>query len=1062
MTSSTKKANRRSWLTIGILALCCSFLTTPCRADSNYLIDVWTPYEGLPQSRVMSIAQTPDGYLWLSTQLGWLARFDGIRFDHFNPNNTPTLLSPEIPKLFLDDTGVLWISDIDGKMVSYFEGEFTTRTDKKPGYYKRAIEWIGRHGDENRFTTAAGMLLRIGTEATYENENNAPTQSAEEAQQFCQDKDGTLWCRTVREKFGTWENGEFHPLSADPFAPGTKLNQLLAIPEGGLWIATNDGLWKSEQGNVSRYLPDLQNGKNIDQIALSSDGTLWMLTGNNLMQIRNEEVVKVTTLTDLGAPPKGRSHQIQTDSNGGAWILNFGKGVWHVEASGSLDVLNTENGLPSDLVETWFEDREKNIWLGTAAGLVRLKPRWFQIIDTSSTGSGTGVVSISEDAGGDMWLGGANGLTRWRDDTASNVALPVLREGFPISEVTIAPGEIPGEVCLGTVQSGAFLLRDGLVKQPFSYRAPGLAIRVIRRDPEGGIWFGGEFGLFRWDGKNLREFGPKDGLNPGHIHDISFDEHGVPWIAKADDLLVVFRDGRFETVPMPGISRSLRIYTVLCGSNGNVWLGTVGAGLLHISQGKLFQYTKQDGLPSDSISQLLEGDEGYLWGGTLQGIFRVSTAELDMSSAGVRRTVLFQNYDHSDGLPTAECSGGLQPSCWKASDGKLWFSTSTSAVVVDPKQIHQNLTPPPIVIEQMRVNGEDVQAVQAKGKQTSLKVPPGRHRYEFFFTGLSFTAPEKVRFQWRLDGVDSEWVDGGKLRSVSYGGLEPGNYHFSVRASNNDGIWSIEPATVTFNVAPLFWQRTSVRVAGSIVFLGLSYLLITGVMKRRHVREMQFIEYELSLEQQRFRHKAAMEAERSRIAAELHDDLGANLTQIQWLGESSGNTLRSEKTEKELLQRIARKSREMVSLIDQIVWAVNPKNDTLEQLATYICNFAEQYFRDSVTRCRIDIPEEIPPCPLKSDVRHHLFLIAKEALHNVAKHASTDRVWLRMTYKNEIFRLVIEDRGRGFDTSSEATGNGLANMRNRAQLAGVELSIDSSPGKGTRTTLIMNFNQNPD
>ena len=263
----------------------------------------------------------------------------------------------------------------------------------------------------------------------------------------------------------------------------------------------------------------------------------------------------------------------------------------------------------------------------------------------------------------------------------------------------------------------------------------------------------------------------------------------------------------------------------------------------------------------------------------------------------------------------------------------------------------------------MRVNGTDVGTRTSDGERAVIDISPGRHRYEFLFTGLSFTAPEKVRFQWRLEGVDADWIDGGKQRSVAYSGLEPGHYQFAVRASNNDGVWSTRPATVTFNVTPHFWQRAGFRIAFAIITLGLSYLLVTGIMRRKHVREMRFLEYERSLEQQRFRHKAAMEAERARIAAELHDDLGANLTQIQWLGESAVPTGNSSSAENELLLRIARKSREMVRLIDQIVWAVNPKNDTLEQLVTYICNFAEQYFRDSATRCRIDVPEDMPASP---------------------------------------------------------------------------------------------------
>ena len=1046
-----------------MLAVLFRVMIAPCKADSNYLVDVWTPYEGLPQSRVLGISQTPDGYLWVSTQLGWLARFDGIDFDHFNPNNTPELLSPEIRKLIVDDRGELWICDIDGRMISYSGGNFTKRTGDKPGYDKRVVEWIGRHGDENRFFTASGMLMRVGDQVSYENEKNPSMPLPGAIRQFCQAKDGTLWARTSGGKFGRWVNGALGSMAEGDLSAEIKVNYLLANPDGGLWIATDDGLWKLENGRTSRCLPKLPDAsRSVDQLALSPDGGLWILAGKNLMLIRDEMVALVTPFDDLGDPPKGRNHEIHPDSNGGAWILSFGAGVWHVDAEGELTVLNAGNGLPSNLVECWFEDREKNIWLGTAAGLVRVRPRWFQVIDTNSVGSGTGVVSICEDSGGDMWLGRTDGLSHLHHGTTEDVPLRMIRAGFPIAEVTIAPGGIPGEVWLGTVQSGAFLLRDGVIHQPFPYPSPGLAIRVIRRDPEGGIWFGGEFGLFRWDGKSLRRFGPEDGLKPGHIHDISFDAHGVPWIAKADDLLVVFKNGRFENVPLPGIPPSLRIYTVLCGTNDNVWLGTVGAGLLHLSRGRMFHYTKEDGLPSDSVSQLLEGDDGFLWGGTLQGIFRVSTTALDMRTKGVDHPMLFQNYDHSDGLPTAECSGGLQPACWKAGDGRLWFSTSTSAVVVDPGQVRKNLAPPAIAIEQMRVNGEDVHAEQSNGKHVTLAIRPGRHRYEFLFTGLSFTAPEKVRFQWCLNGVDAGWVDGRKQRSASYGGLEPGAYQFAVRASNNDGVWSREPATVNFTVAPYFWQRTSVRITGGIAFLALAYLLITGIMKRKHVREMRFLEYERSLEQQRFRHKAAMEAERSRIAAELHDDLGANLTQIQWLGDAANRARTSASGENELLDRIIRKSRDMVRMIDEIVWAANPKNDTLEQLVTYVCNFAEQYFRDSPTRCRIDVASEIPDHDLTADVRHHLFLIAKEALHNVAKHAATNRVWVRVTCEAGVFKLLIEDRGNGFDLASSEAGNGLANMWNRAKLAGVELSIDSSPGNGTRIALTMQLNPNHD
>lgn len=1021
------------------------------RADPPYIIDVWTPYQGLPQSRVLSIAQTPDGYLWVGTKLGWLARFDGVKFVQFSPANTPAMESPEIEKLLLDDSGVLWITDIDGRLVRYADGTFENKAEKKAGPLKRLSRWIGRAGSENRFVTVSGALVRLDGKLVYENEANLDPIKGLGIQQYCQDGDGILWCRTRDGRIGRWADGGFlqEPESALPST--LAVNHLLPASDGGLWLATHDGLWKRENGVFSR-LPLQLHGleSRILQVAKNPDGSLWLRTAQGLMREHDGAVVRKIDLLGIEAKALNQPLEMHADSQGGVWILGMARGVGHARANGELTILTMQNGLPSDQVETWFEDREANIWLGTAAGLVRLRPRWFEIIKTESTGPGAGVVSVCEDAGGSIWLGRANGLTRWKEGLAEDIPLPPSRQGIPIADVTVAPGESPGDVWLGTVPSGTRLLRDGQVEHPFPFTKAGMAIRMIRKDPKGHIWMGGEFGLFRWDGKDLRKFGEEDGLQLGHIHDMSFDAQGHPWIAKAEDLLTVYRNDRFESFPLPGLSSSLWINTVVCGKRGDVFLGTIGDGLFHLTGGKVRRYTTEDGLPGNSVTQLIEDDLGYLWGGTLRGIFRVSTHSLDRQAKSGEAQHLFENFDHSDGMITAECSGGLQPACWKARDGRIWFSTSGGAVRIDPAKVRANTAPPAVILEEMRVNDTRVNL-----GPSGSDIGPGRHRYDFEFTGINFTAPEKIRFQWKMNGVDNDWVDGGSVRKVSYQGLEPGNHHFSVRASNSSGVWSRKPATVHFHVTPFFWQRHSVRIAFVLGCLAAAYLLVVGSIRRRHLRELRELEYARSLEQQRFRHRQAMENERSRIAAELHDDLGANLTQIQWLGDAVSRAQLPHTGENELIHRITRKSRDMVRLIDEIVWAVNPKNDTLEQLVTYVCNFAEQFFRDSPTRCRIDVAASIPDHKLEADVRHHLFLIAKEALHNVAKHGATDRVWVRVNGDGETFSLLIEDRGAGFDSATVAAGDGLANMRNRAKLAGAEITIDSSHGNGTRVSLSM-------
>ncbi len=1038
----------------GILAM-----SGACRADLPFVVDVWNPYQGLPQSRVLSIAQTPDGYLWVGTKLGWLARFDGVRFVQFSPENTPAMESPEIEKLLLDDQGVLWIADIDGRLVQYANGTFENKAEAKPGHFKRVSSWIGRWGNEKRFATVSGGLIRLEDQLIYEMEAIVdPAKGPIVIDQYCQDGSGIIWCRNRAGRLGRWVDGGFHQEPDSVLPAAAKVTHLMPSSGGGLWIATHSGLWKRKDETIVRVplqLPGLDS--RILQLARSPDNSLWLRTPVGLFLVRDGAVVRRVALPSLEAKALNEPLEMHADSQGGVWILKVASGVWHVGADGRLTILNRQNGLPSDQVEAWYEDREGNIWLGTASGLVRLRPRWFEIVATESTGPGAAVVSVCEDAGGAIWLGRTNGLTRWNQGIAEDIPLPATRHGIPIADVTVAPGETPDEVWLGTVPSGTMLRRNGLVEYPFPFQQAGMAIRVIRKDPEGGIWFGGEFGLFRWLDNNLRKFGPEDGLKYGHIHDIAFDANGHPWIAKAEDLLAVYRNDRFESFPLPGLSRSLWINTVLCGAQGDIWLGTIGDGLFHLSGGRVLRYTTKDGLPGNSVTQLIEDDWGYLWGGTLRGIFRVSSRSLEMRAKNKDAPIWFEKFGHADGLTTAECLGGLQPACWRARDGRIWFSTSGGAVRIDPAEVRINHHPPSVIIEEMQVNESSV-----RNDPAGTTIEPGHHRYDFEFTGINFTAPEKLHFQWKLSSVDTDWIDGGNVRKASYQGLKPGNHQFSVRARNSSGVWSLDPATFPFHVTPFFWQRHSVRIAFALGCLAAVYLIIVGAMRRKHFRELRELEFARSLEQQRFRHKQAMEDERSRIAAELHDDLGANLTQIQWLGDAVSRAQLPTTGENELIHRITRKSRDMVRLIDEIVWAVNPKNDTLEQLVTYVCNFAEQYFHDSPTRCRIDVAASIPVHKLEADIRHHLFLIAKEALHNVAKHGNTDRVWVRVNIDDSSFRLLIEDRGAGFDVANAEAGDGLANMRNRAKLAGADLTIESSPGKGTRVSLSMNLNPQND
>jgi signal transduction histidine kinase len=458
--------------------------------------------------------------------------------------------------------------------------------------------------------------------------------------------------------------------------------------------------------------------------------------------------------------------------------------------------------------------------------------------------------------------------------------------------------------------------------------------------------------------------------------------------------------------------------------------------------------TQADGLLDDNVCQILDDGLGYLWLGTARGIARLAKAEIHDFFNGRAEEVTGLRYGTSDGMPATQCSSGFQPACLRDSAGRLWFATGGGAAVVQPEQVELNRLPPQVAIESVSVDGVPQKLRPRKngvGRPLpfeDLLVGPGKHHVEFRFAGLSLSAPEKVCFRWLLEGAEQKWVEGGPARSASYSLLPPGHYVFRVKACNNDGVWNEQGVSLAFFIQPFFWQTWWFRIVLPLMAIGVSGGLALAAIRRRS-----------RLQLERFEHQQAMERERARIAQDLHDDLGASLTQIAWLGEAVSSGGFESQESRSLLRQIVAKSRDMAQTIDEIVWAVNPKNDALENLVIYVCQFAEEFFRGTATRCRIDVAEPVPACPLAADRRHNLFLVLKEALHNAGKHAGASEVWVRCTAEGGAAQFVIEDNGRGYDPAAQATGDGLSNMRLRAARVGADLHIRAALGAGTCVTV---------
>jgi signal transduction histidine kinase len=524
-------------------------------------------------------------------------------------------------------------------------------------------------------------------------------------------------------------------------------------------------------------------------------------------------------------------------------------------------------------------------------------------------------------------------------------------------------------------------------------------VRALAQTPDGTVWAGADDGtIYRCEPDKLTPFRPKDAL-----------------------------------AEQP-------IYSLYADSDGTLWAGTFRGGLLRFRNGVFSRITAKQGLPADVISQILEDKHGRLWLGTHQGIYCVAKSALNACADGGTNAVDYVAYGRHDGLPALECSDGYQPACWHGADGKLWFTTVRGVVWVNPDELMTRSPPPPVIIEELSVDGEPV---SLRGKK--IIVPPGRSQYDFRFTALSFDAGDRARFRYQLAGFDSRWVN-ADTRTAHYGPLPPHDYCFRVLACNSEGVWNETGATVAFEVLPYFYQTLWFKTLVSVAILGGVAFAVRRVVTRKYRRQL------VLMEQQH-----AIERDRARIAKDIHDDIGAGLTQITLLTELAR---REPAQTGSNLERISDSARTLTKAMDEIVWAVDPQHDTFDGLMDYISAYAEDFLRVAGIRCRMDLPMALPAMRVDAELRYNLFLALKEALNNIVKHSKATEVWLRLRIEPKSFTLVIEDNGRGLiaggDGSSAdriASGCGLENMRKRLTAVGGHCKIQSLDGQGTQVEM---------
>ncbi|MFC7335643.1 two-component regulator propeller domain-containing protein [Haloferula chungangensis] len=990
-------------------------LTSLCAAEaesSNWFYRAWQTEDGLPDNSISDLAQSPDGYLWVATK-GGLMRFNGAEFATMPLHRLPGLPSRAVRAMFLDSRGRVW------------------------------------------FAMERGPLIRAGVDSVHPffPADGLPTQRVIG---ITEDGQGTIWACF---------SGEVCYIEGDSI---TTLGEAEGLLRGGSPSLASDSfgnVWLSIGGMLGQlskegFSPLYPLGDLRATIAPAGDGGLWITANSKLMRLPvNGDPASVTSL-----PDDSRANVIYEDPSGTVWIGTSGHGLFRFDG-GVLKAIPTSH--PD--IECITEDREGNIWAGTSGGGLNLiKPLSVELIEEPNQAFLTSAQSVSIGSNGRIWavtergglVSGSNG--RWRSESGGQVWSGTL--------ASCVAADQNGRVWVGTRDKGILVHhQDKWQVFPLDHKLKHRVVRSLLAASNGDIWaaFDTPFQVHRIRNGQATNF-PIDGPIE-FIRAMTEGPGGTIWIGSSDGRVLRATDDRLVdetaiTEPLP-----LSVRTLQASPDGSLWIGYAGEGLGHLKDGRYTRLTKADGLYDDYISQIIDDHQGSLWITANRGLFQLDYREVIDRIKGGTNHLRPRTFGRNDGLPSLQPVRNFSPSAARAPDGTLWFSMSRGLLKVQPDQIKSNPIPPPVVLEQVILDDEVVAFYQTRSldpnaheesrldlskPEPRLRIDPGHDKMEIRYAALSLTSPENIHFLHRLKPFDRNWVQTTSGQSATYPRLPAGRYEFQVLACNNVGVWNEHGATLEITVDPYFWETWWFKIGGGIGTALAAGGLVFLWLRWRHKRQLQQIA-----------EKRALEQERSRIARDIHDDLGASLTHITLLSQSTPTP--DTQLTQEVLDQIHATARHLMRSMEEVVWAVNPDHDTFDALANYISNYGQGFLSIAGVRCRLEMPMVLPERPLSAQVRHNLFLAFKEALNNSVKYSEATEVRISLRPDDTHFVLRIADNGRGFDLNSPSDptrnlpGNGLANMKTRMAEIGGTCTLSSSDEEGTSVEFEVPFRMNP-
>jgi len=1012
--------------------------------------------QGLSQCTVGAIFQDHRGFLWIGTSDG-LNRYDGYSFKHYkhDPSDTNSLSHNGVTTIAEDGLGRLWIGTVEGGI-----NQFDRRHDRFIRYQHHpddpqslsdnhvevifednfGVLWIGtRGGGLNAFDRRTEKFIHHRHEP-----GNPNSLSHDAINGIYEDKTKTLWIFT-RETLSRFDRqtGTFkHLMVAANLDEG--ISTVYEDRTGVFWIGTvRSGLkiFDRQKGEfIQTYRHDLRDSTTIgsDRVTVIGEdlaGALWVATENSVNRFDRATGKFLRLRHDPQNPSslsRGTCTRMYRDRSGLLWIEADGSGLNKLDPRPAKFAHikhepENPNSLSNDLPKAICEDRFGDLWIGNVWGkLDRFNRRTGTFThyqddpnDPQSL-SADGVYAIYEDRSGDLWIGGGNGGLNRFD-----------RERETFDNYRNAAGKRLG------------LTHDG--------------VNTIGEDLEGCLWLGGD-SLRKYDkrtGKTQNFFHQADNpnsLSNNQITVIYADRQGMLWVGTANGLnkfdraTETFTRYLYDSADSNSLGHNY-IKTIFEDQGGNLWIGTAdGLNRLDPATEIFTRYHEQNGLPNTFIYGILGDDRGNLWMSTNRGLSRLDPA---MGK--------FRNYDLKDGLQSYEFNTGAYHR--SKISGEMFFGGINGLNIFHPDSVKDDPFLPSMVLTDFKKFDLPVRLGADISALDEIRLAYEENVFSFEFAALDFTHPEKNQYAYMLEGFDHDWVYCGARRFARYTNLDPGAYTFTVQGTNHDGVWNEQGASIKITIVPPVWMTWWFRTVGVMIVLAA----VAGTAKYISVRK-----FKKRVEELERRH--ALENERKRISKDMHDELGANLTRIAILSEVSKNDMGDSTKLQTNLEKIAETARATIDGMSEIIWAINPQNNTLDNLSAYLRKCAAVVFEMTPVQCRLDFPETVPEHPISAEFRRHIFMVVKEAMHNVVKHAKATEVEMKLISNDHTLEILIKDNGQGFvpATISGAEtpngrgvpggGNGLPNMHKRMAEVGGQFEIQSQPQRGTTVRIFTKIN----